>query len=226
MSPAAIDAVLNRQPWNELRAVLRQVGAHDVESALDRLRTYARLVLEWNSGVSNIVSRNDEQRFVERHLLESIAPARRMRESGSTSWLDFGSGAGLPAIPLAIAGVGDRWKLVESRRTKTLFIRKTLQKIGLSHFEVVHDRLENVVLDPAGARDRDGFTSRATMALAPTLALAAPLISAGGSAFLWKGSGAENEMKEDIGWRENWEFSSLFPVGRGPNIVAIFIRKQ
>jgi 16S rRNA (guanine527-N7)-methyltransferase len=226
MSPAAIDAVIGRQPWDELRALLAEVGAPDVGGAVDHLRAYTRLVVEWNRGVSNIVSRNDEQRFVQRHLMESIAPARQMRESGATSWVDFGSGAGLPAVPLSIAGVGDRWKLVESRRSKTLFIRKTIQVIVLHGFEVVNDRLENVVSDPSVVRDRDGFTSRATMAIGPTLALAAPLIRAGGCAFLWKGSGAEGEMKADSTWRDAWEFSTLIPVGRGPSVVAIFTRNQ
>src|SRR5262245_9678365 len=242
ITPAAIEAVLRRQPWDTLRRRLADVGAPS--GALERLKTYTRLVLEWNRGVSNIVSRNDEPRFVERHLLESIAPARALRESGATRWLDFGSGAGLPAIPLAIAGIGASWTLVESRRTKTLFLRKAIQEIGLHEFEVIHDRLENVVSGhegnlirqlspgkvdastiPGTPRDRDGFTSRATMPLPPTLSLAAPLIRAGGNAFLWKGSGAEAEMSADPSWREAWDHARTIPVGSGPNIVAIFTRK-
>jgi len=45
--------------------MLQQVGAPDVAGALDRLKTYTRLMLEWNRGVSNILSRNDEHRFVD-----------------------------------------------------------------------------------------------------------------------------------------------------------------
>ena len=37
-----------------------------------------------------------------RHLLESVEPAHWLKECGATRWLDFGSGAGLPAIPLAL----------------------------------------------------------------------------------------------------------------------------
>jgi len=182
-------------------------------------------VFEWNRGVSNIVARGDEPRFVERHLIESIAPAQALRESGATRWLDFGSGAGLPAIPLAIAGVGTSWTLVESRRSKTLFLRKLIQTLVLQHIAVVHDRLENVIADPALLRDCDGFTSRATVPLAPTLDLAAPLIRASGSAFLWKGSSAEAEMTADSSWHVAWDYSAKFPVGSGPNVVVRFIRK-
>jgi 16S rRNA (guanine527-N7)-methyltransferase len=184
-----------------------------------------RMVLEWNRSVSNILSRNDEGRFVERHLNESIAPARSLRGSGARRWVDFGTGAGLPAIPLAIAGIGASWTLVESRRSKTLFLRKTIQVIGLEHFDVIHDRLENVVENPPPSAGWDAFTSRATLTLAPTLKLAAPLVSPGGSAFLWKGSGGEGEMKQDLSWREAWEFSGFIPIGSGPTTVARFTRK-
>ena len=221
--PGAIESALRRQPWDSLRGLLRQIEAP--ENALERLKSYTRLVLEWNRGVSNIVARGDEPRFVERHLIESIAPARALRESGATRWIDFGSGAGLPAIPLAIVGVGTSWTLVESRRMKTLFLRKVIQEIVLEHFDVINERLENVVSEPEIDRDRDGFTSRATMALTPTLELAAPLIRASGSAFLWKGSGADAEMAADPSWRESWDHSASIPVGSGPNIVARFIRK-
>ena len=196
-----------------------------MEGALERLKTYTRLVLEWNRGVSNIVARNDEPRFVERHLIESIAPAQALRESGATRWIDFGSGAGLPAIPLAIAGIGASWTLVESRRSKTLFLRKSLQMLVIQNIEVVLDRLENVISDPAFPRDYDGFTSRATMPLAPTLEMAAPIVRTSGSAFLWKGSGAEGEMAADSAWRGDWDYSATIPVGSGPNVVVRFIRK-
>ena len=218
-----IEAVLRRQPWDALQRVLEQVQA--VDGALERLKTYARLVFEWNRGVSNIVARNDEPRFVERHLIESIAPARALRESGATRWIDFGSGAGLPAIPLVIAGIGSSWTLVESRRSKTLFLRKTLEVMLLQSIEVVLDRLENLIPDPALPRDYEGFTSRATLPLTPTLELAAPLVRSSGSAFLWKGSSAEAEMAAEPSWRDDWDYSGTVSVGSGPNVVVRFIRK-
>lgn len=221
----AIAPVLARQPWDSLRPALLPVDG-DVETVLTRLKHYAQLLLEWNRGVSNIMSRNDEDRIVERHLLESVEPANRLRESGAKRWIDFGSGAGFPAVPLVIAGAGGHWTLVESRRMKTLFVRKSLQELVLSDIVVVNDRLENVVIDPAMAGAFDGFTSRATMRIGPTLALASPLISVGGQAFLWKGSGYEAEMTQDPAWRTDWGTPDIIKVGSGSNVVVRFTRKQ
>ena len=216
--------MLARQPWEALRAPLIRAGA-DADPALARLREFARRLLEWNRQVSNIMSRHDEERIVERHLLESIAPAHWLREAGLENWLDFGTGAGLPAIPLAIAGVGARWTLVESRRTKTLFLRKTIENMALHGFDVVNDRLENLVRAEDLVPSLDGFTSRATIRLGPTLALAARIVRPGGVAFLWKGSGREDEMEGHSGWRDHWEFDGTLPAGSGPTVVARFTRK-
>jgi len=215
---------LKRQPWETLRPALLRSGV-DVEQALGQLKQYTQMLLEWNRGVSNIMSKNDEGRIIERHLLESAAPAHWLRESGAQRWVDFGSGAGFPAVPLVIAGVGGSWTLVESRRTKTLFVRKAIQDIGLNGFTVINDRLENVVLDPDRAGGFDGFCSRATMRLGPTLALAARLVRVGGSAFLWKGSGLEQERKQDSTWGAEWDSAGTVTVGTGLNVVARFIRK-
>ena len=222
-APPDVDKLLARQPWEALRKPLQRAGAD--AGAVETLRRYARLLIDWNRTHSNLVSHNDETRIVERHILESVAPAHLLKESKCARWIDFGSGGGLPAIPLAIEGVGERWTLVESRRTKTLFIRKSLQEISLDHIETVNDRVENFILDPARLGSFDGFTSRATLRLGPTLEFAARLVGPGGSAFLWKGSGVEREMEEETAWRGEWTFSNSTPVGLGPNVVTRFIRK-
>ena len=219
-----VGKLIDRQPWDSLIPHLLKAGV-SADATIERLRAYARLLIEWNRGVSNLISRNDEQRIVERHIAESVEPAAWLKASPATRWLDFGSGAGLPAIPLSIAGVGPRWTLVESRRMKTLFVRNAVEKIGLEGIEVVVARLENMVEEAQRLRAYDGFTSRATLALGPTLDLAARFIAPGGTAFLWKGSQRENEMAADPRWQAFWEFDGLLGIGTGQAVVARFTRK-
>jgi 16S rRNA (guanine527-N7)-methyltransferase len=220
----SIGQVLSRQPWDRIIPHLEHAHA-DVAQAMPKLRRYAELLLEWNRGLSNLMSRNDEARIVERHLLESLEPAHWLIASGARRWMDFGSGGGLPAIPLAIAGVGERWTLVESRRNKTLFIRKAFQDLGLVNIDVRLARLEMLPADAESLGKFDGFTSRATLRLGPTLGLASRWVAPGGYAFLWKGSGREHEMSEDRHWEESWELDGLLGIGTGRTAVARFIRK-
>jgi 16S rRNA (guanine527-N7)-methyltransferase len=189
------------------------------------LRRYCEMVVQWNRKVSNLISRNDEVRIVARHVLESLAPAYWLKASGATRWLDFGSGAGFPALPLAIAGVGGEWTLVESRRTKTLFLRKALADLGISGITVVNARLEDLTGLAEHAGTYDGFTSRATETLSPTLAIAARFVRLGGAAFLWKGSRRDAEMAADSAWKASWDFDGIVEIGDGATAVARFIRK-
>ena len=222
--PLDVARVLDKQPWALLTPHLQSASA-DLTVAMPRLRRYAEILLAWNRGLSNLISRRDEARIVERHILESLEPAHWLVASGARRWIDFGSGGGLPAIPLAIAGVGESWTLVESRRNKTLFIRKAAEELGLASIDVKLARLEMLLGEGRELGMFDGFTSRATIQLAPTLALASLCVLPGGYAFLWKGSRREQEMREDRRWEESWELDGVLELGTGQTVVARFLRK-
>jgi len=189
----------------------------DIVEILPRIRRFAELLLEWNRGFSNLISTSDENRLVQRHILESLEPAHWIKSSGARRWLDFGSGGGLPALPLALAGIGENWTLVESRRNKTLFLRKVIQEFELKNINVELARLESLPEEAERLGKFDGFTSRATLRLGPTLALAADWVAPGGLAYLWKGSRMEQEMVEDRRWATSWERDDVFAIVRGVN---------
>jgi 16S rRNA (guanine527-N7)-methyltransferase len=223
--PAApTDSIMRRQNWPLLEPHLLRLGA-DVPAVMKRLRSYGTLLLDWNGNFSNLISRSDTSRLVERHMLEAIEPAHWLKASGAIRWLDLGSGGGLPALPLALSGVGEHWTLVESRRNKTLFLRKAVQDLKIDGVNVVLDRLENLP-DPAAGAEYDGFTSRATLSLIPTLEMAARFVRPGGFAYLWKGSRREEEMAADASWQKHWELDGLLGIGGGQTVVTRFKRKQ
>jgi 16S rRNA (guanine527-N7)-methyltransferase len=219
-----IGRLLDRQPWPRLASHLDRAGT-DARALLPRYRRFAELLLEWNRGFSNLISSHDESRFVERHLIESVEPAHWLKTSGAHRWLDFGSGGGLPALPLALAGVGEAWTLVESRRNKTLFLRKAVQELGLRNVGIELARLESLTSDRGDLGPFDGFTSRATLRLGPTLELAARWITAGGRAFLWKGSRLREELAEGGAWEQSWEPDGAIALDTAPTVVARFVRK-
>lgn len=192
---------------------------------LPRLRRYAEMLLEWNRNVSNLISGHDEPRIVERHLRESLEPAGWLRESRAGRWLDFGAGAGLPGLPLAIAGIGDSWLMVESRRPKALFMRKCLAELSLANIDVHHGRLEEVIASGAENDRIDVLVSRATMPMGPTLVLAEPLVRQGGCAFLWKGSRRHEEAADSAAWESAWKVGEEMIVGDGLTAVVKLLRK-
>jgi len=226
-------ALVRHAEWASLVPSIESAGA-DPATALPRLAEYIASVLSWNRSVSNLISASDESRLVSRHLAESLEPAGWLAESGARRWVDLGSGAGFPALPLAIIGVGEKWLLVESRRPKTLFLRRTTQQLGLTHVTVAHSRLEDLLHrdaqgehDPsaasAGGFPFDAFTSRATLTLAPTLELAASSLRAGGHAFLWKGSARAAEKATPRAGAERWRDGGERELGSSQIAVCNFI---
>jgi 16S rRNA G527 N7-methylase RsmG len=96
----------------------------------------------------------------------------------------------------------------------------------LTNIDVELARLESLTAEADRLGSFDGFTSRATLRLGPTLALAADWIAPGGIAYLWKGSRREQEMIEDRRWEKSWGLDSVLNLGTGQTVVARFVRKN
>jgi 16S rRNA (guanine527-N7)-methyltransferase len=219
------ERLLARMPWRSLWPLLLGSDS-EREAVIARLRLFAGELLRWNRGVSNLVSHDDEARLVERHLAESLAGLELVNTLGGKHILDFGSGGGFPAIPLVLAGAGERWTLVESRRNKTLFLRRAVQELGLSNVSVVTGRLETLVAETPEAVRADALTSRATLKLGPTLELAAQVVPSGGAAILWKGSGVHEELAaigESV--RAAWNEPRLHAISEDRNSIIAFTRR-
>ena len=116
------------------------------------LESYVALVERWN-GVARLVARDDLGRFSDRHLLDSLvlAPLIREREvregapgplpaedgAASLPIADFGSGGGLPGIPLAVALPELTFTLVDRSEKKARFLRRVRDELKLPNARVL-----------------------------------------------------------------------------------------
>lgn len=71
------------------------------ERQKEQFEAMTRLYPEWNEKI-NVISRKDIANLEESHLLHSLAIAKFIRFSPGSSVLDFGTGGGLPGLPLAV----------------------------------------------------------------------------------------------------------------------------
>lgn len=109
---------------------------------------------------------------------------------------DLGTGAGIPALPLAVALPSTQVALVESVSRRTTFLRTAIAECGLQdRCEVVTERAEGWT---AGLGVHDVVTSRALARLDVVLEYSAPLLRLGGVTVAWKGAleGGEREAGE------------------------------
>ena len=123
-------------------------------AAIDQFETFLALLLRWNSRI-NLTAVRAPDEIVRRHFAESIFAAKQIPQTTKTL-LDYGSGAGLPGIPIAICRPGIAVTLAESQSKKAAFLREAVRALGLKA-EVWADRVE--AMEPG--RVFDAVTLRA-----------------------------------------------------------------
>ena len=112
------------------------------EEKVASLRHYACILHNW-SGQMSLVSRKDRDLLPTKHLLPALAMVPLLKSLPHDSILDFGSGGGLPGIPLKIMLPESHFILLESRRRRANFLREVVRKLGLEGVEVVNQRWED-----------------------------------------------------------------------------------
>ena len=101
-----------------------------------RLALYKRLLLSWNEKINLIGP--EARAHLDDHIDEALAAAELLKPKGEV--LDFGSGGGLPAIPMAIVSPGARFHLVEADQKKWAFLKHVIRECALNA-TVAGDRL-------------------------------------------------------------------------------------
>lgn len=110
---------------------------HDLERYADLLRRWTRKI--------NLVAPAELDRLWRRHFVDAAALAPRVE--CVKSWVDLGSGGGLPAIPLALLArewsAETRFSVVEADHRKAAFLRTASAELSLD-LEVHAVRIENL----------------------------------------------------------------------------------
>lgn len=113
-----------------------------------RLERYRSELLKWTAKVNLIGP--EAREHLDEHIAEAVAAAEILRPRGEV--MDFGSGGGLPAIPMAIVANAARFHLVEADQKKWAFLKHIVRECGLSS-QVYGDRLSRLLPRlPAGLR--------------------------------------------------------------------------
>jgi 16S rRNA (guanine527-N7)-methyltransferase len=156
------------------------------DGALSQLSRYLDLLEKWNR-TYNLTAVRERREMVGRHILDSLSIATRL--SGQ-HFLDIGTGAGLPGIPLAICLPQRTFTLLDSNSKKTRFLVHVKQVLALDNVEVVCARVEEHAPQPLP----DAILSRALASLPDMVTLCAGLLESGARLYAMKGSVPEHEL--------------------------------
>jgi len=124
---------------DDLQQGFQLLGLKADERVITTLVSYLALLKKWNSSF-NLSGVSDVQTMVSRHLLDSLSLNPYLQ---GKNFLDVGSGAGLPGIPLAILNPDKHFVLLDSNGKKTRFLFQAKIELGLDNISVENCRIEH-----------------------------------------------------------------------------------
>lgn len=169
-----------------IEALSAAAGRDVSRETIDRLEQYVAMLKEENRR-QNLVSAATLGDVWGRHVLDS-AQLLRYEPAARASWIDIGSGAGLPGVVIACL-TGGRVTLVEPRRLRADFLHKVSESLSLAT-TVLCCKAERV------EGKFDVVTARAVASLGKLLEISAHLSTRNTVWALPKGRGALGELAE------------------------------
>ena len=122
----------------ELDALLAQTSLNISEQQTTQLVQLVELLAKWNKAY-NLTSVRDPSQMLVKHIMDSIVVSSHL--SGN-SFIDVGTGPGLPGLPLAILNPDKQFVLLDSLGKRLRFIRQAILSLGLKNVEIVQSRVE------------------------------------------------------------------------------------
>lgn len=190
LSSATKSPLVSSAPVQE---IVEGLGLNLEGSLLGKLVDHLLLVREMNEEV-NLVSRASVDSVLLQSLWESLVPATSKTWPRGDRVMDLGTGGGFPGLPMAVVHPQLQFTLVDSRRAKTLALKRIVQETGLNNVEVVHERAETY--SEHIEKPFDTVTVKAVGMLKEVVPWVGGLLRPGGTLLAWKGPEGLREFTE------------------------------
>jgi 16S rRNA (guanine527-N7)-methyltransferase len=191
-----------------------------------KLLAYKDLLLRWNK-TYNLVSRKDQHRILERHILDSLSVLQYIE---GESVADIGCGAGLPGIPLSIALGEKNFTLVDRSLRKIRFLRHVKLDLKLENVMFESWDLDGSPVDAVSAADPgrtvnfDTVVARAMSDPHSVWKMAQPLIGSGGRLVIQ--CGLNTEVVEEFAGATLVRDTTVTNSGTGQQHRALVLKKR
>lgn len=189
-----------------LNELLAKAGLDPLDAEIgQRFAGYLALILRWNSR-TNLTAVRGQEGILSRHFVECIACARALPQ-GLCTLLDFGSGAGLPGIPIALCRPNIAVTLAESQGKKAAFLQEAVRVLMLNA-RVHFGRAEQ--LSPGF----DCVILRAVDKMAQAVNAAVMLVAPGGWLALMTTQDDLSRLQQVVGDGFSWGEAVALPGGK------------
>ena len=194
------------------------------QEAQKQLLDYMALIQKWNK-VYNLTALRDPQEILTHHLLDSlsaIGPLIQQTRSldGAFSFLDVGSGGGLPGVVIAICCPGVKVTCVDAVSKKAAFVQQVAASLKLGNLKGIHARVETL----SGPFDVIG--SRAFASLPDFVNWSSGALADGGVWMAMKGKLPEEEMSALPPMAQVFHVEQLLVPGLNAERCMVWMKKS
>ena len=205
---------------------LKELRLSVTEAQADQLARFAALVEEGNRQ-QNLTRITSPEEMAVKHFVDSLSLFLVDLPHSGARFLDVGTGAGFPGIPLAICRPQWDVVLLDSLRKRLAFLESAMNVLGLNNVSTLHARAEDAARTPAYRDSFDVVVSRAVARLPVLLELCLPFVKVGGVFVAMKGSGVEDEVEEsgnalaELNGRVRSTIELSLPAGYGQRTLVV-----
>ena len=124
-----------------LKKELSKIDVELSKDKLDKLESYVEMLIKWNK-TYNLVGKSTLDNIYTRHVLDSLQLIPFLKSN--IKILDFGAGAGIPSVILAIVKEDMEFTVCERIGKKCQFLNQVRRELKLENFKVIQDDVRTI----------------------------------------------------------------------------------
>ncbi|MBP2033997.1 16S rRNA (guanine527-N7)-methyltransferase [Clostridium algifaecis] len=181
--------------FNIMKDACTDVGADFDRKKYDKFIDYKNLLQCWNKKV-NLTTIIEDEQIIKKHFIDCIKIFKFVPLKKKVNFIDVGTGAGFPGIPMSIVKPDINVILLDSLAKRVNFLNEVISKLKLKGITTIHGRAEDISRKFEYRESFDVSVSRAVANLSVLSEFCIPYVKLGGYFVAMKGPSVENEIKE------------------------------
>mgnify|MGYP006065130437 CR=1 FL=1 len=177
---------------NLLKNACNELNINIDNSQIDSFLKYKDLLLEWNEKI-NLTAITDDREIILKHFIDCLTVCKFVDFNNKT-FIDVGTGAGFPALPIKIFCENSIPTLLDSLNKRINFLKIVGNKLSLHNITYVHSRAEDAGQNINFREKYDFCVSRAVANLSVLAEFDLPFVKVGGYFIALKGPLLDNEL--------------------------------
>lgn len=183
--------------FDRMKSGLNGLSLELQDSQIEQFYKYYEFMVERNK-VVNLTAITEMEEVITKHFIDSLSLVKMLPDISKTecSFMDVGTGAGFPGIPLKIVFPNCRVTLLDSLNKRVKFLEEVFSLLNLENMEAIHGRAEDFGRNRDYREKYDYCVSRAVANLATLSEYCMPFVKVGGAFIPYKSGKIEEELEE------------------------------